>query len=32
MNIMEGAVVLHDTLHELHKKKKNGLVFKIDFV
>uniref|UniRef100_I1P400 Reverse transcriptase domain-containing protein n=1 Tax=Oryza glaberrima TaxID=4538 RepID=I1P400_ORYGL len=23
-NIMEGVVILHETLHELHKKKKNG--------
>ncbi|WVZ51089.1 hypothetical protein U9M48_002268, partial [Paspalum notatum var. saurae] len=30
-NIMEGAVVLHETLHELHKKKLNGVIFKIDF-
>ena len=30
-NIMEGAVILHETLHELHKKKQNGMVFKIDF-
>ena len=30
-NIMEGAVILHETLHELHTKKKNGIIFKIDF-
>jgi hypothetical protein len=30
-NIMEGAVVLHETLHELHRKKMNGVIFKIDF-
>ncbi|WVZ96894.1 hypothetical protein U9M48_042474, partial [Paspalum notatum var. saurae] len=30
-NIMEGAVVLHETLHELHKKNLNGVIFKIDF-
>ncbi|WVZ91915.1 hypothetical protein U9M48_038026 [Paspalum notatum var. saurae] len=30
-NIMEGAVVLHETLHELHRKKLNGVIFKIDF-
>ncbi|WVZ95943.1 hypothetical protein U9M48_041644 [Paspalum notatum var. saurae] len=29
--IMEGAVILHETLHELHKKKENGVIFKIDF-
>jgi len=30
-NIMEGAVILDETLHELHKKKQNGMVFMIDF-
>ncbi|WVZ62664.1 hypothetical protein U9M48_012381 [Paspalum notatum var. saurae] len=30
-NIIEGAVVLHETLHELHRKKLNGVIFKIDF-
>ena len=30
-NIMEGAVILHETIHELHSKKKNGVIFKIDF-
>jgi len=30
-NIMEGAVILHETLHELHTKKRNGVIFKIDF-
>ena len=24
-------MILHETLHELHKKKQNGMVFKIDF-
>lgn len=28
---MEGAFILHETLHELHTKKHNGSVFKIDF-
>lgn len=28
---MEGDVVLHETLHELHRKKMNGVIFKIDF-
>jgi len=28
---MEGVVILHETLHELHKKKQNGIIFKIDF-
>jgi hypothetical protein len=30
-NIMEGAVILHETIHELHSKKKDGVIFKIDF-
>jgi hypothetical protein len=30
-NILEGAVVLHETIHELHTKKQNGIIFKIDF-
>jgi len=30
-NIMEGAIILHETLHELHKRKQNGIIFKIDF-
>jgi mannosylglycoprotein endo-beta-mannosidase len=30
-NIIEGAVILHETLHELHTKKQDGVIFKIDF-
>jgi hypothetical protein len=30
-NIMEGAVILHETIHELHTKKMDGVIFKIDF-
>jgi len=30
-NIMEGAVILHETIHELHSKRKDGVIFKIDF-
>jgi hypothetical protein len=30
-NILEGVVVLHETIHELHSKKLDGLLFKIDF-
>ena len=30
-NIMEGDIVLHETIHELHRKKFNGVLFKIDF-
>ena len=29
-NIMEGVVILHETIHELHTKKRNGVIFKID--
>jgi hypothetical protein len=30
-NIMEGVIVLHETIHELHKKKQSGVIFKIEF-
>jgi hypothetical protein len=30
-NIMEGIVSLHETLHELHRKKLNGVILKLDF-
>ena len=30
-NIMEGVVVLHETIHELHRKKQSGVIFKINF-
>ena len=30
-NILEGVVVLHETLHEIHSKKLDGAVFKVDF-
>ena len=30
-NILEGAVILHETIHELHTKKQDGVIFKIDF-
>jgi hypothetical protein len=29
--ILEGVVVLHKTLHEMHRKKLEGVIFKIDF-
>jgi hypothetical protein len=29
--ILEGVVVLHETLHEIHSKKLDGVVFKVDF-
>jgi len=28
-NIMEGVVILHETIHELHTKKKNGVILKL---
>jgi mannosylglycoprotein endo-beta-mannosidase len=28
---MEGVVILHETIHEFHTKKANGVIFKIDF-
>jgi hypothetical protein len=30
-NIMEGVLILHEAIHELHTKKANGVIFKIDF-
>ena len=30
-NIMEGAVILHESIHELHTKEQNGVIFKIGF-
>ncbi|WVZ97109.1 hypothetical protein U9M48_042666 [Paspalum notatum var. saurae] len=30
-NIMEGAVILYETIPELHTNKQNGVIFKIDF-
>ena len=29
--IMEGVVILHETIHELHRKKKDGVILKLDF-
>jgi hypothetical protein len=29
-NIMEGVVILHETIHELHTRKRDGVIFKID--
>ena len=28
---MEGVVILHETIHELHRKKQNGVILKLDF-
>jgi len=30
-NIIEGAVILHETLHELNSKKQDGIILKLDF-
>jgi hypothetical protein len=30
-NIMEGVVILHETVHELHRKKLDGVILKLDF-
>jgi hypothetical protein len=30
-HILEGVVILHETIHELHRKKLNGVLLKIDF-
>ena len=30
-NILEGVVVLHKTIHELHRKNLSGVIFEIDF-
>jgi hypothetical protein len=30
-NIMEGVVMLHEIIHELHRKKMSGVVLKLDF-
>jgi hypothetical protein len=29
--IMEGVVILHETIHELHKKRQDGVILKLDF-
>jgi hypothetical protein len=29
--IMEGVVTLHETIHELHRKKQDGVILKLDF-
>ena len=30
-HILEGVLVLHETIHELHRKKMDGILLKIDF-
>jgi hypothetical protein len=29
-NIMEEVIILHETIHKLHRKKQSGVIFKID--
>jgi hypothetical protein len=29
--ILEGVIILHETIHELHRRKLNDVVFKVDF-
>jgi hypothetical protein len=29
-NILEGLIILHEIVHELHHKKQSGVTFKID--
>jgi hypothetical protein len=31
MNILDGVAILHEIVHELHSKKLNGVILKIDF-
>jgi hypothetical protein len=30
-NIMEGVIVLHETIHEMHRKKQSRVILKLDF-
>jgi hypothetical protein len=30
-NNLEGVVVLHETIYKLHRRKMDGVLFKIDF-
>ena len=30
-HILEGVVILHETLHEIYSKKLDGVVFKVEF-
>jgi hypothetical protein len=30
-HILEGVVVFHESIHELHRKNLDGVLFKIDF-
>ena len=30
-NILDGAAILHETVHEMHRRKLNGVILKFDF-
>jgi hypothetical protein len=30
-NIMEGVIILHETIHEMHRKKQSEVILKLDF-
>jgi hypothetical protein len=30
-NILDGVVILHEAMHELHKENLNGIILKLDF-
>jgi hypothetical protein len=30
-NILERVVILHETMHEIRKKKRKGIIMKLDF-
>jgi hypothetical protein len=30
-DIMDGVIMLHETIHEIHKKKMSGIIVKLDF-
>jgi hypothetical protein len=30
-NIMEGVIILHETIHELHRRNESGVILKINF-
>jgi hypothetical protein len=30
-HILEGVVILHEIIHELHRKKLDGVLLKLDF-
>lgn len=30
-NILEGVAILHETIHEIHRKRLDGVILKIDF-